>query len=230
MEYDKEAILAETDELIIYLKSILPQSVDPLALGAHSKIHLKAQVFGELSLYRITDLADSAYLLYQKEKIIPALLITRAVLETLAIFAYLHKSIEDIIKVSEITIEFIANLDKLILGRRFEISENDPLRAINIMTFIKKLEKDFNGLFKDYEFLCDFCHPSNFGMFNGYSKFNNEQILTELSLVHLVGKHPHQFGLNMLKCYLELFIGLYNESAEMLMKLAKLTEEYYKNN
>ncbi|MCK4654326.1 MAG: hypothetical protein KAU01_07770 [Candidatus Cloacimonetes bacterium] len=207
------------------MKKSIPKIVDPMKFGIHSKTHFKAQEFKELTLLRIIDISESAFVLYKKKKIIPALLLTRASIETLSIFYYMYNEVDKVIKAEKINNNFITKLDRLLLGNKFDRSEENSFDPINIMDCIRILDTVAKGTNKQYDFLSEFCHPNEFGLLNGYSTMNKEKIYSELDITHLEGKFPHYFGIKILLICLEIYNKFYNNTDKMIKKLSILTKE-----
>src|ERR1039457_741648 len=71
----------------------LPTKVDGRTTTSNSKLPFKIIVLREVLAHRVSELASVALQLYDAAKIIPAFVMTRAVLETVCVMFSLHKHV-----------------------------------------------------------------------------------------------------------------------------------------
>lgn len=225
MDIKLKIALKDIKRKIIQMKKAIPKIVDPAKYGIHSKTHFKAEEFKELTLLRMVDISECAFFLFKHNRIIPALIMTRSAIETLAVIYYFYIELNNVLESKIITESFVNKLDRLILGNNFEKTEDNPFTPIHIMDCIRTLGKAEKGLKESYDFLCEFCHPNEYGMLNGYSTMNKEYIFSELNLTHLSGKYPNLNGVAILNYLLSVYINIYNEMDSMIERLSVLTKK-----
>jgi len=85
------------DEVSTFLKLInvnLPKKISAASLSHHSKLPFKAFSLRGVLVHRITDLTEVAIDLYEADKVVPAIIMTRSVFETTAVLYLLYKKIK----------------------------------------------------------------------------------------------------------------------------------------
>lgn len=209
-------------------KSCLPKQT-PI-LFCKSVDPSRAMIFREACLHRITELCESAYDAFAKNRLITAFILCRAFMETETLFW----SFIDILKNSLETrkTDKIRNfLSKCLVGIRAEEIKkfrnpeefNEVPHPINVLTLIKeKMVKKIKHYPLHYASLCEFTHPNAAGTVDAYVAYdwkentatfgiNTDKLKAEQALPHLVAS-------------LEAFICLYNESAAQLEAFIELCE------
>jgi hypothetical protein len=202
------------------IRNALPKELYAGAYTLHSKLPFKADSLREVLIHRVSDLADVALELFTGEKLVPAFIITRSVVETTAL----------IYRVDQKSKEFISNRDertydeflmKGLLGSR---DGTTPEESHNILTAIQHLDKEFGGLSQMYATLCEFTHPNYSGAMGSYSRLDKENHV--LLLGSDQRRPPLAFGLGPLIGCLAIFTGFYNEAGEAI---AEINNQYEKD-
>ena len=201
------------------LLASLPTELSAAGFTSESKLPFKAASFRELLMHRMADLSLVAVDLYECNKIIPAFIITRAALETLAILFVFHKKLSQFIESKDST-QLDEFLNKAMLGSRDSSSHLD---SYNVLTAIDHIDKKFSGFREQYERLCEFSHPNWLGVLASYGRIDRETIT--LRLGEGGRKPPRVVGLGTLLQSLKIFEHYYNELAELLQKF----NDYYEN-
>ena len=115
---------------------------------------------------------------------------------------------------------------ELLLGSRNEVT---ALPAINVITFVDRVDKKVPGFRKSYDGLCEYAHPNWAGTARLFLKNDEERILTEVGR----GLRDHasviHFGLSCLIGSLIAFEHVYNEITDLMPELIKLCEESLTN-
>jgi hypothetical protein len=164
-------------------------------------------------LHRFSDFADTAIDLYEKDRIIPAFVITRALIENTAVLYWL------LIKIQEFeTNRDILALDEFLMkglmGGKIELTD---VRSYNILTAVDHFDKKYTGTRNAYDRLSEFVHPNYSGVMGSYSKSEPDKFTTHF------GKHlrmvPVEFGLIPLLVILEVFIDEYNNVGSAIKKV-----------
>lgn len=161
-----DSLMAETRERIELIEASLPETLDGYALCPYSKIPMKALLYREGLVWRMSELSRTAYDNLEKENLNAAIILVRASVETAAALWYLETKIND-----ALTRKSKADIDdflmKLLMG-----SKTDPglPPAINVLTFVDRVDRDIEGFREQYERLSEFAHPNWAGTSLLYSK------------------------------------------------------------
>jgi len=158
--------LGQAKQQVTEFKSMLPARVDShhherdLPFQAN-QVHIALR-------YRITELSDSTCKLYEANKFVSALILTRSIMETVAMLYGLHNDLEKAVDCQD-TKKINRLLHQATLGSR----NPEILRRVtsrHVLDDIKELDKKWNGTMKHYEYLSDFVHPNVFGVVMPYVK------------------------------------------------------------
>lgn len=189
----------------------------------------RAAVFREACLYRISELAESAYDAFLKGRLITAFTLCRAFMETEALFWRFLDELKE--SLSSRTIDKIRTfLSKSLTGvKDYEIkkikSPNDPsivLDPINVLTLIQNVGKRIHYYPLHYATLCELTHPNAAGTINAYATLN----LSTNTVYFGKGKDTltPELALPQLVVSLQAFTQLYNQSASLLEEFTLLCE------
>lgn len=163
---EKEQLLEKVEQEYNEFINILPGKVCRQNVSNVSKSALKAYVIRAGLLHRIADLVGSAIDLYKQRKDLPAFVLTRAALETFALFYYFIKNTETAVNSGKVQ-ELDDILMRLLFGSR---NAGDAAKAINILTAVDRLDKDIEGIRAMYDDLCEIAHPNWMGTVGHYGK------------------------------------------------------------
>jgi hypothetical protein len=170
-DFDQEECLAQAKELVNEFKLILPKQVDAASLSLKSKLPFKAVPLREVLLYRITELADSACILYEQEKVVSAFVMTRSLMETVAMLYWLYGKINRVVSSNE-----LGEIDNFLMRATFggrEIPE--PMTAFNVLDAIDEMTKQFSGYRKLYDRLSEIAHPNWLGVHGAYAQTDTKK-------------------------------------------------------
>ena len=148
----------------------LPDNVDSSATTLNSKLPFKSLVLREVLIHRLSELSSVALQLYDEERIVSAFVMTRSVLETVSVMFCLHKFVAEF-NVNHDIKKLDAFLLKGIMGSR---DKSTPIEAVNILTAVDKVDKEFAGLRKMYDCLCEYTHPNWSGMLGSFGTYDDE--------------------------------------------------------
>lgn len=90
--------LALATQLAANIRGSLPKDLHAGSFTLKSKIPYKASSFREVLIHRLSDLADVAVELYESNRLVPAFIVTRSVVETTAVTYWLHQKSYEFIK------------------------------------------------------------------------------------------------------------------------------------
>lgn len=202
--------LALAKQLASNIRDSLPKELYAASFTLKSKLPYKATSFREVLIHRVSDIADVAIDLYEKDRLVPAFIVTRAVVETTAVIYWLYqKSREFLEKQDEKS--FDEFLMKGLLGSKDGTTE---IESYNVLTAVDCLDKEFPDLRDMYNTLCEFTHPNWSGVMGSYSRIEKGKYL--LHLGREFRKPPLAFGLGPLIGCLAIFQDYYNRLADVL--------------
>jgi len=205
--------LALAKQLASNIRGSLPKELYAGSFTLKSKLPYKATSFREVLIHRVSDIADVAIDLYEADRLIPAFIATRAVVETTAMVYWLHQRSREFLEKPDEN-SFDEFLMKGMLGSRDGTTKYD---SYSVLTAVDRLDKEFNGLRKMYDTLCEFTHPNWSGVMGSYSKIEKEKLILHLGKHHR--KPPLAFGLGPLIGSLAIFQDYYNVLADVLQSL-----------
>jgi len=217
----REDLLAELQETHQrFVQSLRVEKLHVFSISRTAKTPFKAFLIREALYYRMTDLSGAAIDLYKQNKIVPAIIIIRAVFETAALCFYVYKNLNQAIEKHD----FI-EMDNFLMraGHGGKLDEVH-YKAFNTLTVIGHLDKEFQGLERMYAWLCEFAHPNWPGCEGAYSTLNTEEHYVEFSLKKK-SIPPEVVGLNELSAALVVFEHYYNKMGDILPDVIKLCEE-----
>lgn len=206
-------VLAEVKQLSLLIASSLPVKIEIAALPLNSKLPFKALSLRELLIHRVSDLASPAVDLFEQGRLIPAVLLTRGVIETVAVAFSLHKALERFAGSHDVA-AFDDFLMQSLMGGRLQDSSH---RAINIVTLVQHVEKSIPGFESSYNSLSEFAHPNWAGMLGAFGEIDRESF--ELRLGPNQRTSAFSTGVNALGGALLTFHHFYNGMVEMLQQI-----------
>jgi len=185
-----------------------------------AKIPFKVHSFIEIMNLRMIDFSESAQFLLNNNKIVPSIPLIRALFENLAVTNRVVKAVESSLSCNKLTDDFDNLLSKIKFGTRYDKETS----AINILTQIDKLNKEYDGLKKYYEDLCEFTHPNWDGVEGSYSELDEVNSCTHVQKI--ITSENSLFGFFQ-TCFL-FVISVFSGQAEWLRnhldEFAKLCE------
>lgn len=220
-------LLVQLKTLVDILNNSLPTEI-PFSLS-YAIDPVRAAVFREACLYRVAELAESAYEDFLKDRLVAALILARAYMETEALFFTFAEKLENALETRDIN-DIQAFLTDSMLGVKDEQlkqlkNPQDPSfipNPKNILTYIRKISKQIPHYNLHYASLSEFSHPNAAGTVDAYVLLdyenrvarlerNRRKLCPELALPQLVGS-------------LECFLDLYDNSAKLLQQFVPLCE------
>lgn len=168
--------IIDVDDLETYLatwKASLCQEIAVGSLFTRNKIVHKWKApwrslqLRELVAWRLQDLLEQSYFLYNASHVLGARILLRSGFETMAILIHLNQTIRQVVAGTLDFHEFSEKTSKLLLGSRDKTTNHE---AINIVTVIQKADKRYLGLVDWYAALSESAHPNYEGMLFGYSE------------------------------------------------------------
>ena len=159
--------LAEARQFTAALSASLPSKVEIAALGVLSKAPFQLLTIREALIWRTEELARNACDALEKEDFAVTALLTRGITESAAMTWYLMEILEQRAQYTP------AQLNEKLM-RMFGGSKKWPETptAINVLTYVKRMDKKLPGFEAAYNSLSEYAHPNWLGVFGLYSKID----------------------------------------------------------
>lgn len=170
IEINEKNVLRDARELTTRINDSLPARVDPAGLTLKSRIPFSTLSLREVLCHRVAELSSTALNLYETKKKISSYILMRACVETCASIYVLRKKIEVFLKDNDVE-AFWSHVRSGLLGSK---EEDSKIKAINILTFIDHVDKEYKGFRKMFETLCEFAHPNRRGLLSAYSQYDKK--------------------------------------------------------
>lgn len=203
-----EDLLQETKGRLDNLLSSAPKSVHPLDISPTAKTPYKIIIYREGVYLRVLELANSAFLAFQRIDIVTGILLTRSVIETVAALWYtknlLNKPVND---------DTDSKVMQLLSGHR---NKPDMPQAVNVLSFLDAIEKEIKGIKDAYNLMSEYAHPNWAGVMLLYSKPDPITYITYFGKNIRDPNPPALMGLDCLIGALEMFEYIYNLVGDFL--------------
>ncbi len=162
--------LAEARQLAAGLSASLPDKIEIAALGVCSKAPFQLLTVREALIWRTEELARGACDALEKEDFAVAALLIRSIAESAAMTWYLLEILENRAGYTPGQLNDI--LMRMFAGSKNGLAEGPE--AINVLTFVKRLDKKMPGFEAAYNSLSEYAHPNWRGVSGLYSKIDRE--------------------------------------------------------
>lgn len=200
----------------------MPARIQAASFTRKSKLPFKAMSIRELLLHRTSQLTSAAEYLFEVNKVVPAVILTRSIVETFAVLFAFHERLDRFLNAEN---RDSKALDEYLMSCLMGGRDNSDLpKAINILNSIDRVEKSVPNFRSAYDALCEFAHPNWAGTFGSFGKVMKETIELELGPNENTSAHSH--GLFVLSTSLMLFEHYYKGSGEQV----RLLNEYFEMN
>ena len=154
---------SEVEELLGRLRREFVDHFEEIGPEAGTRSLRLFDVWRQVSLRRIVDLAEGAEAFFREGRLVPGCTLTRSVVETVG----LHYTVWKKLTAHTETADFRGAhtlLRSVVFGRR-DKGDNWPNKSVNVLTAIDHLEKQFPGFRSEYDRLSEYLHP---GLAGGY--------------------------------------------------------------
>lgn len=190
------------------LRQLLSDRVEHFEYSKRAKIPFKVHSFIQIMNLRMIDFCEATDLLIKSNHITPSLTLIRCLFENVAAVYRISSSIDKSLNSNKLTENFDNLITKISLGTRYD----SEVSAINIMTNLEKLDKEYDGITKFYDSLCEFVHPNWDGVEGSYSILNEKDRYTDIHKV-MTREHPLY---NSFENYFLLCMGVYLEFSKRI--------------
>ena len=221
----------QIDETLIKLKSRLKDKIRPndisLIYSLIAKVPFKVLTIKEIYLHRTYDFAISSRLLLKENRLVPAILLVRSIMETNSIFYRINELSSNAIK--QKNPDELDDEAMIVLCGTRDADEKE-YKAKNILGYIDKIQKSYVDYRYIYDSLSEFVHPNHDGCLGTYGQIDETNNITNLGFDLEYNDLFYFDTVRFLLLNLDLFINEYDKCDEMLPDLIKLCEEKLKNN
>lgn len=224
MEKSVAVVRSEIRERLKLLESSLPKRVDAWAVSQISKLPSKALLYREALIWRMAELGRGALESFENDNLASAILLTRAAVETSAALWYLCAKVDDAVQFGVVG-DTDAYLMKLMMGSK---TDPDMPQAINVLTFVKRVDKDIEGFCNQYDILSEFAHPNWAGTTLLYSKLDPANLWWDFGANIRAGDSTKHIGVGNLSVALMIFERSYNRITDLMPPFITLCESQLK--
>jgi hypothetical protein len=236
MEKSLASVLNEIRGRLELLESSLPKRVDAMEVSPISKLPFKALLYREALIWRMAELGRGAFESFEKDKLVSAIVLTRAAVETSAALWYLCAKVDAAVKSSAVG-EIDDYLMRLMMGRATGYRTSDPSttgpaspRPIRVGAFLKEVDKDIGGFSHQYGILSEYAHPNWAGTALLYSKPDWENRWTDFAQNIRGGDSTKDIGVGNLSVALMIFERSYTRIGDLMPTFIALCESRLKTN
>ena len=207
-------ILEEARRHAEAIASALANQIQIAALTTNSKLPVKALCLREVLHHRVSSLAIAAVYHFTENQAIPAVVLTRALVETVALFYVFHERLTRFLEDKN-----NSDLDRFLMSSLLG-SRNQPELpdSVSVLTLVDRVEKTIIPGFRSvYDSLCECAHPNYAGTLGTFSEIDKEQFKVKLGLSKRIPVWT--MGVNALSGSLQIFLHYYNDSGDLVYKL-----------
>jgi hypothetical protein len=165
------AISEEIISIISEIKGNLKNEIGFYDQSSKAKIPFRLEVYITALSDRIIDHSEAILILYNQNKIIPAFGIIRSNFESLAVLNRITTSFTNSLEENKLDPELDNLLLSLTLGTR---EKENSIQAINVLTQLDKMDKQWKGIRFIYDSISEFVHPNCDGVIVSYSEIKTK--------------------------------------------------------
>lgn len=204
-------LMSEIRDRINLLESALEPRVDAM-VSPDSKLPFRVLIYRAGSARRMAELSRSAFENFEKDRLVSAILLTRASVETAAGLWYLSAKLDSAIKRKTVA-DIGKHLRRLLMGSRRDQNMPDP---VNVLDFIDQVDRDLKGFREQYDELSEYAHPNWSGTSFLYSKPDPPNLWTNFGANIRGAKSARRTGVTNLSVALMFFERSYHRIADTL--------------
>jgi DNA-binding XRE family transcriptional regulator len=221
MSAEDDTKLKSAKERAVKLTALQPKSVQAAAFGKWKPPFKVAMIQG-LLLCRTIDLANASISFFEQKRVVPALILTRSIVETFSVLFALHDRIERFLENEPKDLEALDEfLMCSLVGSKMKPFPDTPA-AVNVLNHIDRFEKMAPGFRYHYDALSEYAHPNWAGVWGVYGTTVNEP--PELIFGARADMPGFSAGLSVLFGSLGLFEHYYEDTG----RLAQRLNDYFK--
>jgi hypothetical protein len=210
----------EISEKIEVFATCLQTRIDPRAVSRNSLMPFKVLVRREALAWRFVDLCRGAVMAYREEYLASAATLTRAAFETTAALWHLHAKVESVVETGTIG-DMETYLKRLLLGNRTVANTRE---AINVITFVEKMDKKYKGTLRQYNELSEFAHPNWAGTLGLCHEIDKDSGWVNFSKAVCVSRNVGGICAVNLDVAQMIFEGCYAQIPDMMPRFQEICE------
>lgn len=161
--------LKSIESLLATFAGLRPRRVDPAHYSSKTQVPAKVAALRAGLLYRIVELASGSIQSLRAGQLAAAVVLARAVLETVAALWFATRKIELALE-TKCAAPLDEDLMRLLLGFKANKPTTEAPEAINVMTFFKHIGKEVREMELVYADLAEYAHPNWAGTTSLYSR------------------------------------------------------------
>ena len=226
-------LLDEIRQRLELLESNLPKRVDAMAISRISKLPYKVMFYREALVWRMAELGRTAFEDFERDKLVSAIVLTRAVVETSAALWTLCAKLT-----ATIVSGFVGDIDEYLMRLVVGIATDTPAnpvaidsafpRPVKVREFLKQADKDIEGFSRQYGILSEYAHPNWAGTVLLYAKHDPKNRLTDFGENIRKGENTKGIGVLNLSVALAMFELSYDRIADIVPGFTALCEKNLK--
>lgn len=208
------ALLAEARVHVQHITANLPTAVDPLEMmeWTTSKAPYWALCIREAQTWRAEEFARAACDMFERGDLVVGVSNVRGAVESVAAVWYLKCLMEAEIERGGAEDDIYDRLKQLLLGSRVEPALP---QATNVITMLKRADKDVPGVWRNYELMSELAHPNYQGALGSFGKPDRETLITYFGRGIRKNLYPAKVGLRCLIGSLGLLEHAYNKIGDL---------------
>jgi hypothetical protein len=169
--------------------------------------------------HRASALASPAVSLIEAGNTIGGAVLTRALMETVAIMVDLHAKLSAFVKTPDVE-SLDTFLMKCLFANRYEDGGvRDEYFTASILSSIDRLDKKTKGFRKMYDVLSEYAHPNYNGVFGSFGKVDEEKFVLDLGPD--ARSNGTMSGALPLAAALEILVHYYDDMPESMIGVNK---------
>jgi hypothetical protein len=214
-ELDYKETIEEIEVILSELNSSLPSEVK---IASIAKIPFKVLSWRETLLYRTTELANSALMLFKNKHYVSSAVLIRAQMETTGFIVWSYKKISKCLKDEE-----LGDIDNFLMRGLFGGREEGRIiNSHNVLTAIDNVCSEFEEFRELYDMLSEFAHPNYHGTHGSFAKLDENNFRIKLGFY--INNPPWNYVLTAFLFSLMVFKDYYNNMADLIMPFKSLCE------
>ena len=212
------------DEILIGLAELedgLPTDLNASSVSETAKLPFKALICRAVLAWRFVDISHSVMRCVDEARTASAAVLTRAALETGGAAWYLNDRLQRVLDAGAVgdTDDY---LRKLLLGSR---AIQELPGALNVLSFVDKVDKKVKGFRHQYDVLSEFAHPNWLGTMNLYCTNNSAERACSFGPKDEVITNTNKIILGVLSGTILIFRYVFEEIDRAMPEFVQLCEQ-----
>jgi hypothetical protein len=221
--------LTEVRANLALLSQSLPTGVDPLSMKigdgkdiTRSRSPTVALCYREAQAWRLEEFMRAACDLLERGDLVASVASTRHAAECCAGVWYLLEQIERAIKEDHDPADLHDQIVRLFVGTKLD--EKDMPKAINVLTFLDKLDRKIPGFVGTYQRLSEVAHPNWAGSAAIFSNRDSKTLITHFGKNLRDTSYVRRLNLRCMLGSLEIFSYAYNLITDLMPDFCEACE------